>query len=161
MSYGAPMTSERQTTTPPSISKTRYRLNLILLLVVGLLFSLWFYRHLQLYVTETVLIGGTITFWTLWKILGSLMNWTFGSERETIAQRLIGKPWATEYLALSLFPLAILYGTTASVYLVYEGAESGESTFQVDVLHNRNPYMDKIEVTSSSRVAGKPFFFEF
>ncbi|WP_300464982.1 hypothetical protein [Desulfobacula sp.] len=141
--------------------KIRYRLNLILLLVVGFFATLWFYRHLRLYVTETVLLGGSITFWTLWKISSSLLNWTIGGNRKTLGQQLIGKPWATEYLMLALFPLAFLYATTASVYLSYEETQSGQSTFEVAVLNRGNPYIPPITVTSVKRVAGRPFFLNF
>ncbi len=143
------------------VSETRYRVNLFLLLTAALLFSFWFYRHLHLYVTQTILIGGTLTIWAVWKILCSFLNWTFGGETDTLARRLMTKTWATEYLMLSLFLLMILFCTTSSVYLVYQGAESGESGFQVDVLSNQNPYLERMQVTSSDRVTGRPFFFRF
>lgn len=155
------MASQIQTNSPSSADKIRYRLNLILLLVVGFFATLWFYRHLRLYVTETVLLGGSITFWTLWKISNSLLNWTIGGNRKTLGQQVIGKPWATEYLVLALFPLVFLYATTASVYLSYEQVQSGQSTFEVAVLNRGNPYIPPITVTSVKRVVGRPFFLNF
>lgn len=155
------MASQIRTNSPSSPDKIRYRLNLILLLVVGFFATLWFYRHLRLYVTETVLLGGSITFWTLWKISSSLLNWTIGGSRKTLGQQVLGKPWATEYLVLALFPLAFLYATTASVYMSYEKAQSGQSTFEVAVLNLGNPYIPPITVTSVNRVAGRPFFLNF
>ena len=155
------MASQIQTNSPLTADKIRYRLNLILLLVVGFFATLWFYRHLRLYVTQTVLLGGSITFWTLWKISSSLLNWTIGGDRKTLGQKVIGKPWATEYLVLALFPLVFLYATTASVYLSYEDAQGGQSTFEVAVLNRKTPYMPPITVTSVNRVAGRPFFLNF
>jgi len=155
------MASQIQTNSPPPADKIRYRLNLILLLVVGFFATLWFYRHLRLYVTETVLLGGSITFWTLWKISSSLLNWTIGGDRKTLGQKVISKPWATEYLVLALFPLVFLYATTASIYLSYEEVQSGESTFEMAVLNRGNPYVPPITVTSVKRIAGRPFFLNF
>lgn len=139
----------------------RYYINLTMLLIIIILVSIWFYNHLHLYVTETVFIGGTLTFWAVWKIIRSLFEWAFGNETESWVRRVLEKSATTEYLALSLVPLALMYFTTSSIYLVYEGAKPGESTFQVDVLRNQNPYLERLAVTSADRVAGRPFFLNF
>jgi len=57
-----------------------------------------------------------------------------------------------------LFILAILYLTTSSVYLVYEGATKGEAEFTVEVTSAGNPYLKPVTVTSYQRLAGRPFF---
>lgn len=139
----------------------RYYFNLSMLVIVIGLGSIWFYNHLHLYVTETVLIGGTLTFWAIWKIIRPLFEWAFGDETESWVRRVLEKSVTTEYLILSLVPLALLYFTTASIYLVYEGAKPGESAFQVDVLKDQNPYLERLAVTSADRVAGRPFFLNF
>jgi hypothetical protein len=139
----------------------RYYINLIFLLSILTLVSIWFYIHLHLYVTETVFIGGTLTFWAVWRIIRPLFEWAFGNEKDSWARRVLEKSATTEYLVLSLVPLALLYFTTASIYLVYEGAKPGESIFQVDVLNNQNPFLERLTVTSSDRVAGRPFFLNF
>lgn len=136
----------------------RYRLNLALFVGVAILVTLWFYRHLHLYVTESMLVGGTLTLWGLWKIVQSWLKWGLASAGVPPAQKLLGGAGATEYLVFGLFILAILYLTTSSVYLVYEGATKGETEFTVEVTSAGNPYLKPMTVSSYQRLSGRPFF---
>jgi hypothetical protein len=136
----------------------RYRLNLVLFVSVAILVTLWFYKHVHLYVTESMLIGGTLTLWGVWKIVQTWVKWGLASAGVPPAQKLLGRAGATEYLVLGLVILGVLYLTTSSVYLVYEGATKGEAEFTVEVTSAGNPYLKPVTVTSYQRLAGRPFF---
>ncbi|MCD6388876.1 MAG: hypothetical protein J7L69_05645 [Desulfobulbaceae bacterium] len=115
-----------QTVSPPqSDYMGRYRLNLCLLVLFAVFGMIWFYRHLHLYVTETTLVGGTLSVWGVWKLLQSLIKWGVDTAEISFSHRFLGRPVFTEYLFLSSLLLACLYLGTSSIYLSYEGAKPG------------------------------------
>jgi hypothetical protein len=135
-----------------------YRLNLglFLLLVVGL--TIWFRIHLKPVLTETSIVGGTLSLWGIWKVL---QDWFFagtGEGKSSLSQKLLGSRGATEYLLFGIVLFLILVGTTSSVYVVYEGAGPGQSQFSVATLRQGNPYLEPLTVRSHDRTAGRPFF---
>lgn len=144
----------------PEISN-RYRINLILLVFLIICLTFWFYKHLHLYVTESAFIGGTLTLWGGWKLIQSWVKWGLETADKSLIQRYIGRTAATEYLVLAFIVLCVLYVTTSSVYLVYEGAKAGETEFSIVVTQNDNPYLEPVKVASYQRVAGRPFFLRF
>lgn len=137
-----------------------YRINLVLFLLLALLLTVWFHRHLHLYVTEAVMVGGSISLWGLWKILQSLLGWGMKDEGDALARSLLARAWLTEYLVFGLVLTVLLYASTASVYLLYQGDSKGEGRFHVEVLENGAPYLsaDASEVTAYQRVTGRPLF---
>jgi len=137
----------------------RYRINLVLFIILAILLMFWFHKHLQRYVTETIFIGGTLTFWGAWKLIQSWVKWGLEQSKIPLAQRILDRPAATEYLVLGMFLWGIIYLTTSSVYLVYEGASSKNAEFTVKITHKNRPYMEDLKITPYKRSMGKPFFF--
>lgn len=137
----------------------RYRINLTLfiILVVSLIF--WFHKHLQLYVTETIFIGGTLTLWGFWKLIQSWVKWGLEKADISLAQRVFGRAAATEYIVFGLVLLSILYFATSSIYLIYEGGKSDENEFIVKVTCKDQPYTEDLIVNLNQRSTGRPFFF--
>jgi len=144
-----------------SISVTRYRFNLGLLVLLMILAMVWFQRHLQLYFAESLFVGGTLSVWALWKIVQSCFSWGFGEEAEGGTRRLLGRRTITEPLGFGLILIVFLHLTTSSIYFTYEGAKPGDSEFTIQVLHEQNPYLQDLTVTSYDRTKGQPFFLRF
>jgi hypothetical protein len=141
----------KQAEPPPYV----YRLNLVLFVALMVLLTLWFERHLRLYVTEMRLVGGTITLWGLWKLVQSWWQWGF--DTKAAAKGVLGRTATTERLVFAVGLAAVLLGTTASIYLVYDEA-SEDAAFTVDVLGPRgHPYLAPLSVKSVGRTSGRPF----
>ncbi len=138
----------------------RYRRNLLLLVLFLILLSLWFQRHLRLYVAEVLLLGGTITLWSVWQIVQSWLKWGWKDETKEPNRRLLSHARATEYLLFGFFLLAVLWSTTSSVYVVYEGART-QPAYKVDVLREEHLFLPPLDVTSYDRTAGRPFFLHW
>jgi hypothetical protein len=136
----------------------RYRVNLALLLVLVGLSTYWFYEHVHLYFTQSVFVGGTLTIWGLWKIVQSVLKVGVG-DKGPKAARLLNTAGAKEYLILGISIVLLLYVTTSSLYLVYQGSQSGQAQFDVDILAGDTPYLPTVTVASYDRVHGQPFFF--
>lgn len=139
----------------------RFRINLVLFISLAIFSMYWFYNHLQLYVTETIFIGGTLSIWAVWKLIQSWLNWGLKEGNISLSQRILNRTSATEYLILGFIFLFLLYISTSSIYLIYEGAKPGESEFTVQITSEGNPFLDPMNISSSKRIEGRPFFFRF
>jgi hypothetical protein len=128
---------------------------LFLLLVVGL--SVWFQKHLYLYVKETYLVGGTLTIWGLWKLVKHGFDTATGGKKPE-TNKILRQPGTTEYLVIGIFVTAVLYLTTSSVYVEYGDAPRGEPAYAVEVLNDGKPIVKTLEVASYQTTAGRPFF---
>lgn len=135
----------------------RLKLLVLFLLVAG--FTLWFHRHLYLYVTEVLLVGGTLTAWSLWKALQPWVQKGLGDEKSR-AIKALESPRANEYLVFAGLLLVVLYAFTSSIYVQYDSGRASESRYRVVAVRNGNPYLDTMTVTSVARVTGGPSLFE-
>jgi hypothetical protein len=142
-----------------SVSSRRYGLNLLLFLVLTISSMIWFYRHLYLYVTHSLVIGGSLTIWGILKASQSVYKWSTGKDTELPSRSILGRASSTEFLTVALIALVVLFFTTSSIYLEYNGGTKDESEFDVEVLHNGKPFLDKIHLKSYERISGMPFFF--
>lgn len=139
----------------------RYRLNLLLFLILTILLMIWFYRHFYLYVTQSLIIGGGLTLLGVVKIIQSLLKWGAKEDTETLATRILGKRRSSIYLLSGLVLVAILFLTTSSIYLKYKGVPSSKPEFEIQILRDNKPYMKKLKLRDDDRISGQPFFFRF
>ncbi len=140
---------------PEGKGSNAYHLNLVLLVVLVVLLTIWIHLHVYQYVAQAFLVGGTLSLWGLWKIVQSLIK---KGGVEFKLSTVIENPAVREFLVFGILVTLVLYATTSSIYVEFEGAGRGETQFKVDVLHNGNPYVETLDVTSYDRVAGRPFF---
>ncbi|MEM6454991.1 MAG: hypothetical protein AAF772_07840 [Acidobacteriota bacterium] len=146
---------------PPDLRVGRYRLNLLLFLLLIVPATLWMQRHVEPLVTRTALFSGTLSLWGLWKLVESWLPKHVGDDRAAWTRAWLGTRGASEFLLIALVVLAVLYGTTSSIYLDYAIDEPGQpSTFTVEVARHGNPWMEPLEVTSRDRNVGRPFFLD-
>ncbi len=141
-----------------TLASSRYRLNLLLFVVLVVGVTVWFRLHLEPLVTTTSLLGGTLTLWGLWKLFQAAFLGKAGKELSSWTQKLLGRASATEPLVFALVVLALFYGLTSSLYFEYAGAKAGEASFEVEVWKDGNPWLEALPVKSTDRVQGRPFF---
>ena len=151
----------QESTNQLSTKPVRYRINLILLVLLVIGITVWFQRHLRFYFTESTMLGSTITLWGFWKLVQTWVKWGLDQAEISFSRKLLGRSSATEYLIFALIIIIFLFFSTSSIYLDYKGAEAGESSFTVAVTENQNPFLDTMRVTSFDRIQGKPFFLRF
>jgi len=141
-------------------SKGAYLWTLALFAVVAAALVIWFQRHLQPYVTESLIIGGTISLWGLWKLVWTMFTDAGGEGRKDLTRRLLGTPGAFSGLLFLAAIAALLHFMTSSIYLRSAGASSGEKDFTVQVLEGDKIYMGPFTV-HPGEVLGEPHFPSF
>ncbi|MCK4680463.1 hypothetical protein KAT82_05015 [bacterium] len=145
----------------PRVGVGRYRLNLALLVVLLVLMVVYFRVHLELYVTQGYLVGGTLSLWGLLKLIRARSDWCVKEAGIEPTKALLGRPGGTELLIVGFIVLAFLFGTTSSIYITYKPVVGAASEFEVQVTSGDHLYMEPLAVTSYDRVAGRPYFPRF
>ena len=145
---------------PEDPSPIRYRLNVVIfaVLMVGLTF--WFQRHLEIYVTQILLIGGTMTLWAIWQLLQSWLKWGWDSDPKDTAKVLFGRARTSEYLIFAAALLLILWLTTSSLYMTFDGGTPGQSEYRVETISRAERFFPPLTFNASQRVAGQPYFLQ-
>jgi hypothetical protein len=135
----------------------RYRATLILFAAVAAAVVLWFQRHVEPFVTQTLIIGGTVSLWGLWKLGWSLFEEAGGDSGTDLTRRLLQKRGAVRALAFAAIIVSILHALTSSVYVRYAGASPGEEEFTVRVLNGDKVFMGPFDIGPGA-VLGRPMF---
>lgn len=138
--------------------RRRYVVNLLLFTAAAVLYTFWFQRHLKMYVTEVLIVGGTLSLLGVWRLAWDAFGTASGLKSSDLVKRLLQSPNATEYLLFSLMPIAILYLFTASIYLSYSG-DGGGKQYKVEVWEGDRMLVAPYEINSFDRNVGQPLFF--
>jgi hypothetical protein len=141
----------------PEVSTAAYRWTLVLFAVVAAALVVWFQRHVEPFVTGTLVIGGTISAWGLWQLGWSFYKDAGGGDGEDLTRRLLGNRRAWRALLFGALVVAALHLLTSSVYLRFEGAGPGESEFRVQVLEGDQVFMGPYTLHAGD-VVGFPRF---
>lgn len=138
----------------------RYRVNLLLFLILLIAAILWFYLHIHLYFEQTLFIGIPLT-------LGSLIGLVRSSSKvvsdleTSFIKRLLASSSGTHYLiTVGFISIALFYFMTSSIYFEYTDSSDGSSEYEVEVEHQKQPYLKTQKVSSYDRIKGKPYFFK-
>ncbi len=142
-------------------SRWRYRLTLLLFAIFAAAVVIWFQRHVQPLVTETLIVGGTVSAWGLWKLLWSMYQDAGGEGRKDLTRKLLGGPGALPAVLFGLIIVTLLHAGTSSVYLRYGGARSGEESFKVRVMAGDSVFMGPFTVGPGTSIGGRPMFPRF
>lgn len=139
------------------VSIWAYRGTLALFAVVAAGLVVWFQRHIEPFVTGSLVIGGTITAWGLWQLVLSFYKEGGGGDGQEQTRRWLRKPRAWLTLVFGAIVVAVLHLLTSSVYLRFEGAEQGEGEFRVQVLEGGKVVMGPYTLHAGD-VVGHPHF---
>lgn len=165
----APWTWSREIGPDPAVERRQLR-RLVLFVVLVILLTVWFQLHIQPFVTEVFFVGGTLTLWGLWKIAqSSWAEWGSGGKPQKGVRGWLARPLTGELLALGLILAGLLFMGTSSIYGNFEGARPGEDSYKVEILElelkdghrSTRPLTRLMEVTSTKRLDGRPFFLRW
>lgn len=144
-----------------SASRWRYRLTLLLFAIFAAAVVIWFQRHVEPFVTETLIIGGTVSAWGLWKLLWSMYEDAGGESGKDLTRKLLGGPGALPAVVFGLIVATLLHAGTSSVYLRHGGALPGEEAFKVRVMNGDRVFMGPYTVSPGTSIGGRPMFPRF
>jgi len=147
--------------TAPSANPWPYRLRLIWFIALIVLSTLWFERHLKAFVSQTAIIGGTVTLFGLWKLLLDAISTASREGPGDWMRRGFASPRATEYLGFATLLLAALYLCTSSIYLSYESDSRGAGPYTVEIWQGNRQLRAPEKLSSFDRFRGQPYFFHF
>jgi len=142
-------------------SRWRYRLTLLLFAIFAAAVVLWFQRHVEPFVTETLIVGGTVSAWGLWKLIWSMYEDAGGDGRKDLTRRLLGGAGALPAVVFGLIIVALLHAGTSSVYLRYGGARPNEEEFRVQVMDGDHVFMGPYTLGPGTSIGGRPMFPRF
>lgn len=138
----------------------RYRGTLLLFAVVAAALVFWFQRHVEPFVTETLIIGGTMSLWGLWKLGWSMYEDAAGEGGSDLTRKVLGGRGALRALAFAAIIVLFLHVWTSSIYLRYGGASPGEGAFKVQILEGDKVFMGPFDI-GPGRTVGYPMFPRF
>jgi hypothetical protein len=139
--------------------RRRMRVNLACFTVLAVLYTIWFQRHMKGFVTQSLLLGGSLSLLGIWKLLWEAIGVGSGERPDDWIRRLLKGPNVREYLGFAAVLLVLLYALTSSIYLSFEGNAPGQAQFTVQVWDGDRMVMPPIELSSYDRNKGRPFFF--
>jgi len=139
--------------------RRRMRVNLACFTVLAVLYTIWFQRHMKGFVTQSLLLGGSLSLLGIWKLLWEAIGVGSGERPDDWIRRILKGPSVREYLGFAAVLLGLLYALTSSIYLSFEGNAPGQAQFTVQVWDGDRMVMPPIELNSYDRNRGRPFFF--
>jgi hypothetical protein len=143
------------------VGRWPYRLRLIWFVALIVLSTLWFERHLKAFVSQTAIIGGTVTLFGLWKLLLDAVGTASREGPGDWMRRAFASRRATEYLGFASILLAALYLCTSSIYLTYESDSRGSGSYTVEIWQGNRQLEAPEKLNSYDRFRGQPYFFHF
>lgn len=160
MGVEAAISEQQRRLQQPRPPRNRFAINLALIVVVGLLATFWFQRHLQPWFTEVSLIGGGITLWALLRLALELLSKAGGVDPWAITRRHLASLEWTVLLLAALLLLIGLWLFTSSVYLRFDARSAKENSYQVSVgtADARASLIAVSTLSAAQTVVGRPLF---
>ena len=151
------------TTIPPAAAGNPwpYRARLVWFIALIVVYTLWFERHLKAFVSQTAIIGGTVTLFGLWKLLLDAIGTASREGPGDWMRRAFASPRATEYLGFATLLLVAMYLCTSSIYLTFDDDKRGPSSFTVEQWQGNRLMHKPEQLNAYDRFLGRPYFFHF
>ncbi len=142
-------------------NRTRYLVNLLLLLVVLGAVAFWYFRHLHMRLAH-VAVGGSVTILTLLRLAYGYFKWGAEEEIKNLPRRLLASPRSTQGLIGALAVAGGCLAVTSSVHLDASGAPATGEPLAVEVRSPKGEALWKSAALDRDRpVASRLFFFRF
>lgn len=133
----------------------RYRLNAALLFLAVLLAGVWFYRHLDDFITE-VLVVGLPAIWAAWQLAFSFIDKDIDPAKEAFRKRRLSQRSTTWHLGFFIVVAAVVLVFTSSLFIKL--TPGGVDRVTIEVLEKGKSFTDPIELTAATRIDGRLFF---
>lgn len=149
----------RAMTLPPP-PRSRFVPNLALIVVVGVLGTFWFLRHLQPWFTEIAVVGGGVTLWAVLRLALELLGRAGGVDPWASTRRHLASGEWTVLLATALVVVLALWAATASIYLRFDAGSARAPAYEVSVgtRDAAGTFIAKTRLTAAEGVIGRPVF---
>lgn len=144
----------------PPPPRNHFRINLALIVAVGVLATFWFLRHLQPWFTEVALVGGSVTLWAVLRLVLELLNKAGGVDPWALTRKRLASPEWTLVLVVALVACIALWLTTSSIYLRFDARSAKASKYDVSVgtVDAPDAFLSASELSSARPVVGRPVF---
>ncbi|MBC8027590.1 MAG: hypothetical protein H7Y89_16475 [Steroidobacteraceae bacterium] len=137
----------------------RWRLAWFVLLVVFA--SLWFERHLKAYVSQTAIVGGTVTLFGLWKLVLDALGVAGEKGPADWLRRAFTSARASGYLGFFTLLIGALWACTSSIYLTYDSDSRGSGSYRVEIWQGNRLLRPAEVLNPHDKFVGQPYFFHF
>lgn len=146
--------------TLPPPPKSRFVLNLTLIVAVGLFGTFWFLRHLLPWFTEIAIVGGGVTLWAMLRLVLELLNKAGGVDPWASTRKHLANPEWTVVLATALLVVLALWALTASIYLRFDPGSAKAATYKVSVgtVDAAGIFSPITDLSAAQPVVGRPVF---
>ena len=147
-------------TADPDAAPKRKRwfvINVAALVLIAPWATYWFQKHLQLYFTEIVIVGGAFSFWVMVQGMWAMFERTSEVDVGAYSRKFLGSRDLTIMLVFVVIVLAVLWARTASLYIEYHGAP-GEGEYRVEVIRkvDGSPLIPSTTLSAANAVVGGP-----
>jgi hypothetical protein len=133
---------------------------MVLLVLVVLGGTLWYYWHVDPLVRPVTLVGTPLT---IWAVYGLLQKWLpdswLAKNPSHVSRGLLVHPRARNFLLMAILLVGLLLVTTTSVYVTYDKT-TGQGDYDVEVYRDGVLLMEPQHLTSYQPIRGKTFFFD-
>ena len=145
----------------PAPSKRLFWLNLVMLLALSIVGTLWFKEHLEPYFTQILLVGGSLTVWAAIRLLWAIVEKMTKIDPWDQARSKWSSPAITRFLLVMAVAQGVLWFSTASLYFEHAGAGVGEREYVVRVTRKLEQvrFVDDVTIATSAKVDGAPYFW--
>ena len=141
-----------------------HKINLCLLVLDSILAVLWFHRHLEHYLTQSLFVAGGLTVLGLVNALHEVVKWGAEDLLKALPSRILRSAGTFDVLVVATMLLIAALFVTSSIHVEYGGAGT-LSSLKVAIESREpggiwKPLIDSVTVSSSEKKAGQPFFFQ-
>jgi hypothetical protein len=148
-------------TAAPGAGSAEYRWRLLWFVVLVVLASLWFERHLKAYVSQTAIVGGTVTLFGLWKLVLDALGIAGEKGPADWLRRAFTSARAPGYLGFATLLLCALWACTSSIYLTYDSDSRGSGAYRVEIWQGNRLLRPAELLSPHDKFVGQPYFFHF
>jgi hypothetical protein len=136
-------------------------INVGMLCVLAPWATYWFQQHLQLYVTQILIIGGIFSLWVFFRAMWAVAETYTKVQPAEYSLKLLTLRDVSGVLLVAAVALTVLWFRTASIYVKYEGAP-GEGEYRVEVVRKSDgsPLIPAVSLTAANAVTGRPFLWQ-
>jgi hypothetical protein len=131
-----------------------YKRNVWLFLALVVSSSAWFYLHFENYFSQLLVVGIPLTY-AVWQVGFSYWNSFWAKNAEELRQKWLSQKSTTLQLIGFCAGVLLFLAGTSSIWISLSGATT---TATFEVRYKGRPFMQRVELSDTSRIGGRLFF---